>query len=168
MHNAQRLSLCPMLLGALLLGLQPSRGTPPANVSVMHCNSPLVSWAGRTVPDITGGSGRSFDWLGVQARFAVQNASWVAVSARDRQPGARHEIPIVLQRERLRLLPGRQPHPRCVPRIPTMRPCVPLTALMVFAGGDRMGGRRPRFQLQHQRAVARKPVGGPGLPGPHT
>jgi hypothetical protein len=50
-------------------------------VNVLPGSSPLISWGGRTVDYITGGEGKSFDWLGVQARFAVNNATWVAVSA---------------------------------------------------------------------------------------
>ena len=53
----------------------------PGAVNVLPGNSPLISWGGRTVADITGGEGKSFDWLGTQARLAVFNASWLAVSA---------------------------------------------------------------------------------------
>jgi len=40
-------------------------------VNVLPGSSPLISWGGRTVDDITGGEGKSFDWLGVQARFST-------------------------------------------------------------------------------------------------
>ena len=66
----------------LCLGLaEADESSSAATVSVLPANSPLIDWAGRTVPDITGGNGKSFDWLGVQARLAVANASWLAVRA---------------------------------------------------------------------------------------
>jgi len=92
---------------ALLLLCASAVAAPAAGassrVNVLPASSPLVSWAGRTVPDITGGQGRSFDWLGVQARLAVYNASWLAVSA---TVGARPPPP---------LLP---PHPTRAPPLP--------------------------------------------------
>ena len=66
-----------LLLSACVLGLAAAE----AEVSVLPADSPLISWGGRTVSDITGGRGRSFDWLGVQTRLAVYNASWLAISA---------------------------------------------------------------------------------------
>ena len=84
---------------ALLLLCASAVAAPAAGassrVNVLPASSPLVSWAGRTVPDITGGQGgKSFDWLGVQARLAVYNASWLAVSA---TVGA-HATPLCLYR----------------------------------------------------------------------
>ena len=52
-----------------------------AAVHTIPGDSELISWGGRTVLDVTGGAGRSFDWLGVQARLAVYNATWLAVTA---------------------------------------------------------------------------------------